>query len=107
MNKRIAIHLGDIVIGDIVTCKVAVECYNYWYYKRSHGREVLFEPGMPGVVVAVAPKVRIVRDGARTDRKETFLVVDFVTESGTERVGLNWCNAVVVQKGSNCQRGEM
>lgn len=85
-------------IGDVVTCKVPVECYNYWYYKRSRGFELLFEPGMSGVVVSVAAKVRIVRDGARTDVKDTFLVVDFETEHGTERVGLNWCNVVVKEK---------
>ena len=88
-------------VGDIVTCTVAVECYNYWYYKRSQGRDFLFEPGMSGVLVAIAPKVRIVKDGARTDVKDTFLVVDFDTEHGTERVGLNWCNVAVLQKGVN------
>lgn len=85
-------------IGDIVTCKVPVEVYNYWYYKRQHGREVLFSPGMRGVVVSIAAKVRIVKDGARTDSKDTFLVVDFEAETSTERVGLNWCNAVVVER---------
>jgi len=87
--------------GDIVTCNVPVEAYNYWYYKRQHGRDVLFTPGMLGVVVAIAAKVRIVKDGARTDGKETFLVVDFETDTGRERVGLNWCNAVVV--GRTCE----
>ena len=87
-----------IQIGDIVTCKISVEAYNYWFYKRQYGKEVLFNPGMQGVVKSVAPKVRIVKDGARTDGKDTFLVVDFESEEGkTERVGLNWCNVVKVR----------
>ena len=86
-----------IQIGDIVTCKVPVEAYNYWYYKRQHGKEVLFNPYMRGVVQAIMPKVRIVKDGVRTDGKDTFLVVDFEYDGKTERVGLNWCNVVKVR----------
>mgnify|MGYP001612558177 CR=1 FL=1 len=86
-----------IQIGDIVTCKFPVEAYDYWYYKRQYGRELLFSPGMLGVVKAVAAKVRIVKDGVCTDGKDTFLVVDFEHAEQTERVGLNWCNVVKVK----------
>lgn len=91
-------------VGDVVTCKIAVECSSYTdnyyrYLKQQRGWKLLFEPGMHGVVVSIAAKVRIVRYDARNDGKDTFLVIDFETERGVERVGLNWCNTVVVQRG--------
>lgn len=80
--------------GDIVTCKVAVEAY---YSNCGGNPRIVFEPGMRGVVVKVAPKVCIVR-GPQCDGESEFLVVDFdcPITLRKERVGLNFCNAVVV-----------
>lgn len=86
-------------VGQHVMCKVAVEAYysNYGLYK---GRHIVFQPGMIGTVMAIAPKVCVPMRGAELpahlDRKSDFAVVDYVDERGvTQRVGLNFCNVVV------------
>lgn len=80
-----------IKVGDLVTCKVAVPAY----YSDCYGNpRMTFEPGMTGVVVAISPKVCVV-SGESSDRRQHFLVVDFLLPPhGTQRTGLNFCNAV-------------
>jgi len=81
-------------VGDKVTCKIATSAY----YSNYGGNPVLtFLPGMVGTVASIAPKVRKVK-GPGLDGKDDFLVVDYpAPETGkTERVGLDYVNAVVV-----------
>ena len=96
----------SITVGDTVTCKTALPCYNYEYYRRQHGEYhpvtqcSIFMPGMVGTVAAIAPKVRIMAPIYNIfDTQEDFLVVDYDTPYGTERVGLNYCNAVRIKRG--------
>lgn len=80
--------------GDKVTCKHAVEAY---YSKYAGNPEILFEPGTPAVIASITPKVRIaVFDPLRYDGRDEFIVADFysITTNKTERVGINFCNAV-------------
>ena len=81
-------------VGDKVTCLIQKSAY----YSNYCGNPVMvFKPGMVGIVAAIAPKVRMVKGPGR-DGKPNFLVVDYTAaETGkTERVALNYCNAVVV-----------
>ena len=85
-------------IGDHVTCLYAQEAY-YSDYGPNKGIKIEFAPGMTGVVKSIAPKVRYTkaRTDPRIDNKDEFLVVDYVDENGnTQRVGLNFCNAALV-----------
>ena len=86
--------MDEVKCGDKVTCKVATEAYysNYGGMPR-----MTFQPGMVGVVKAIAPKVRLTA-GPGQDRKLYFLVVDYdcPVTSKTQRVGLCFCNAVKV-----------
>lgn len=78
-------------IGDLVTCKIAVQAY--------YTTNVWFKPGMIGTVKAITPKVRIVY-GDEYDRAADFAVVDFQCEETgkTERTSLNFCNVVKIKK---------
>lgn len=83
--------------GDRVTCLVEQPAY----YSGYGGRPAMtFRPGMVGTVRAVTAKVRLQR-GPGKDRRPDFLVVDYhAPESGrTETVGLNYCNARVIDDG--------
>jgi len=81
--------------GDQVTCKHPVEAY---YSDYGTNPKMVFQPGMVGTVKSIAPKVRIVRHGPEHDGKDEFLVVDYHAPETdqTERVGLNFCNAISV-----------
>ena len=83
----------QISVGDKVTCKVAEPAYSGYTGTEA----IYFKPGMVGVVSKIAPKVRIV-SGPGKDRRSEFLVVDYTAPEtgGTVRVGLNFCNAVLV-----------
>ena len=84
--------------GDQVTCKHKVHAY---YSGYAGNPSILFTPGMVGEVVDVAPKVRIIPQQYRyswEDGHHSFLSVKFfctVTKK-TQRVNLNYCNAVKV-----------
>jgi hypothetical protein len=83
-------------IGDRVTCRFAESAY----YSRYAGRpEILFKPGMVGTIASITPKVKITT-GQGKDSRPDFLVVDYeAPETGqTERVGLNYDNAVLLPK---------
>lgn len=84
--------LRDAKPGMRVTCKYAVPAY---YSKYAGNPEMLFRPGMIGIVASITPKVRIIGDPPTHDKNPMFLVVDYAApETGkTERVGLNFCNA--------------
>ncbi len=83
---------NDPKVGDVVTCKHEVEAH----YSGFNGNpRWMFTPGTPGTVAAIVPKVRIVGGSPIHDRRDMFLVVDYVCleTQGIRRVGLNFCNA--------------
>ena len=82
--------------GDRVTCKIPVDAY---YSDYGTNPKMVFDTGMVGVVNSIAPKVCIVRHGPEHDGKDEFLVVDYVcpVTNETQRVGLNFCNAIKVK----------
>ena len=82
-------------VGDTVTCRIAVEAY-YSHYGTNPC--MIFKPGMLGIVKSIATKVRIVNYGPQNDGKDEFLVVDYncPITGKQQRVGLNFCNAIVV-----------
>lgn len=87
-----------IQVGDKVTCKVPEHAYYSGYGGQP---EMVFRPGYVGTVAAIASKVRMTPKQLRNkahDGKADFLVVDYdcpITKE-TQRVGLDFCNAVKV-----------
>lgn len=81
--------------GDAVTCLHELEAYGS-DYGPNKGTKIVFKPGDQGVVISIAPKVRIVKvpGDPRFDGKDEFLVVDYQDSQGkVQRVGLDFCNA--------------
>ena len=76
-----------IKVGDQVTC-----LYKRGVYWPS---PEYFEPGEVGLVVGITPKV-VMRKGEGYDNLPDFLIVDCRKNGRTERVSLNFCNAVKV-----------
>jgi hypothetical protein len=92
-----AAKVVELSPGQRVTCIHPVEAY---YSSYCGNPWMVFKPGMIGRVVSIAPKVRIVCNGGpEYDRRYTFVVVDYdcpITNK-TQRVGLDFCNVVVVE----------
>jgi len=87
--------------GDKVTCKHAEHAY---YSAYGGNPAIVFQPGMVATVYSVPPKVSITqweRDPLRYDRSPYFLCCDYeAPETGkTERVGLDYVNCTLVERG--------
>jgi len=82
-------------VGDVVTCRFPVHAY---YSAYGGGPAIVFKPGMRAKVKSITPKVTMTGEPPVHDRKQYMLVCDYLApETGrTERVSLNFCNAVKV-----------
>jgi hypothetical protein len=82
----------NVRVGDNVTCLYAV-----W----SNDDQALFSPGMVGTVIAIAPKVVILKhaDPRYYDQCPDFVVVEFSDLKGERRIcGLNFVNVHVTER---------
>ena len=82
-------------IGDVVTCKHPTEAY-YSNYGITPFCE--FTPEDTGIVAAIAPKVRMTPKDATHDGLPDFACVDFEKNGRQWRVGLNFCNVIIVTR---------
>lgn len=86
-------------VGDKVTVKYPIE----HYYSGYAGRPVRwFKSGDVAIIESISPKVRITGDAPTHDQRDEFIVADVLLPDGTiendERVSINFCNAVKVDK---------
>ena len=82
--------------GRAITVKHAVPSYYSGYAGRP---SCIFKPGMVAIVHCITLKVCVVGEGPVHDRKQEFIVADFVhPDTGAmERVGIDFCNAKAIR----------
>jgi hypothetical protein len=82
----------NVRVGDKVTC-----LYEVW----SNDEQARFSPGTVGTVIAIAPKVLILKyaDPRYYDQCPDFVVVEFADRDGKRRIcGLNFVNVHVIER---------
>jgi len=91
MNSK-KIGRVTFTVGDKVTVLHAVECY---YSNYGGNPELWFNPGDHAVITYIVPKVRISGEAPTHDKRDEMIIAD--TSDG-QRVSINFCNAVKLDK---------